>query len=104
MEPLPDPSSEEYDSTVYNPDFSKDEIASANTSGNEIETKNSYSSLNYLNNNKFSKVKLYGNYSIINRDDPTGYTKKFDGSVKEFGLSTSIPYLNQNSFLQVGSS
>jgi vitamin B12 transporter len=94
----------EYDATVYNPDFSKNLVASANSTGHELETKNSYSSLNYLNTNEYSTVKLYGNYSIINRDDPTGYTTNFDGKVKEFGLSTQVPYLNNSSFVQLGTS
>mgnify|MGYP000700504301 CR=1 FL=1 len=88
----------EYDNNVYNLDYSKNLIKSANSKGDELKTKNSYSSLAYLNKNDFSDLKFYTNYSKINRDDPTGDTKEFDGTLKEFGSNITIPYLNESSF------
>ncbi len=92
----------EYDNNVYNLDYSKNLIKSANSKGDELKTKNSYSSLAYLNKNDFSDLKFYTNYSKINRDDPTGDTKEFDGTLKEFGSNITIPYLNESSFVQLG--
>ncbi|MBP6714294.1 MAG: TonB-dependent receptor [Aliarcobacter sp.] len=92
----------EYDKYVYNSDYSKDLVKSANSTGDVLKTKNTYSSLNYLNKNEYSDLKFYTNYSKINRDDATGYTKEFDGTLKEYGTNATIPYFNTNSFVQIG--
>ncbi|MGM0520157.1 MAG: TonB-dependent receptor plug domain-containing protein [Campylobacterota bacterium] len=74
----------------------------ANSRGYELETKNDYTSFQYTNNNSFSDIKAYVNYSRVNRDDPLGYTKKFDGNRREYGLNTTIPYFNEKSFITIG--
>ena len=64
----------------------------ANGTGYELKTKNDYGSLNYINNNKYSDVKVYTNYTKIDRDDNLGYTKEFDGTMREYGINGKIPY------------
>lgn len=89
----------EYDNNVYAP--SLDAIKSANSEGDKLLTKNHYSSLRYINKNKYSNINFYTNYSKIDRDDPTGWTKEFDGTLKEFGANVEIPY-SSNSFVLIG--
>ncbi|MGB6329463.1 MAG: TonB-dependent receptor [Halarcobacter sp.] len=73
----------------------------ANGKGYILETKNHYSSLNYNNKNKFSDVNVYTNYSKIDRDDEKGFTKEFDGTLREYGANIKIPY-NNDSFVLTG--
>ncbi len=73
----------------------------ADGEGYVLETKNHYSSLAYLNKNKYSDIKAYANYSKIDRDDEKGYTKEFDGNMKEYGVNAKIPY-NVDSFILAG--
>jgi len=84
----------------YDGGFAATEIK-ANTSGYELETNSHYSSAKYLNKNKFSDIKVYGNYTKIDRDDPLGFTKRFDGDLKEYGINSKIPYFDK-SFLVTG--
>ena len=88
----------EYDKGAFNSTIAE----KANAEGYELETKNSYSSVDFLNTNEYSKINAYSNYTRINRDDPKGFTKKFDGTLREYGLNTTIPYLNEKSFLLLG--
>ncbi|WP_417324517.1 TonB-dependent receptor plug domain-containing protein [Halarcobacter sp.] len=92
----------EYDNNVYDPGFVLNPTKSANSEGDKLLTKNHYSSLRYKNKNKYSNINLYTNYSKVDRDDPTGWTKEFDGTLKEFGANIEIPY-NTDSFILVGS-
>ena len=73
----------------------------ANGEGYELETKNQYTSANYINKNKFSDLKMYTNYVKIDRDDKKGFTKEFDGTMKEYGINAKIPY-NKDSFILTG--
>ena len=73
----------------------------ANGKGYILETNNHYSSLNYTNNNKFSDLNVYANYSKIDRDDEKGFTKEFDGTLSEYGVNAKIPY-NNDSFVLAG--
>lgn len=74
----------------------------ANAEGYLLKTNNHYSSLGYINKNRYSDVKVYTNYSKIDRDDEKGFTKEFDGKMKEYGVNAKIPYKNDLSYLLVG--
>ncbi len=87
----------EYDNAAFGSTIEQ----KANGAGYILETKNHYSSLNYINKNKFSDLKVYANYTKIDRDDKKGWTKQFDGSMKEFGLNAKISYA-KNSFVLAG--
>lgn len=73
----------------------------ANGTGYELETRNHYSYLTYNNKNKYSDLKVYTNYTKIDRNDDKGYTQEFDGTMKEYGLNAKIPY-NNDSFVLTG--
>lgn len=74
----------------------------ANAEGYLLKTNNHYSSLGYINKNRYSDVKVYTNYSKIDRDDEKGFTKEFDGKMEEYGVNAKIPYKNDLSYLLVG--
>lgn len=67
----------------------------------ELESKTKASSLSFTNDNKYSNIRLYTNYTKIDRDDPKGWTKEFDGRMKEHGLNVKVPYL-KDSFIVTG--
>ncbi|MGB5917720.1 TonB-dependent receptor plug domain-containing protein [Arcobacter sp.] len=81
--------------------FGSSTAVKANGEGYELETKNQYTSANYINKNKFSDLKMYANYVKIDRDDKKGFTKEFDGTMKEYGINAKIPY-NKDSFILTG--
>lgn len=72
-----------------------------NQNGYELESKNRFSALNFINKNKYSDIKLYTNYTKIDRNDPKGNTKEFDGTLKEYGVNTKISY-SKDSFILTG--
>lgn len=69
--------------------------------GYELKSTSEFSSLNFTNNNKYSDIYLYTNYTKFDRDDEKGWTKEFDGTMKEQGLNIKIPYLSE-SFILTG--
>ncbi len=73
----------------------------ANSTGYFLDTNNHYSTLKYTNKNKYANLNFYTNYSKIDRDDKKGYTKEFDGKLKEYGINTQIPYY-KDSFVLTG--
>lgn len=76
----------EYDSTT------KDSEAS-------YDKKEKLSQISFENKNPFALTKFYTNRSTFERDYSTG--SEFDGKVNEYGISTEIPY-DQDDFLLVG--
>ena len=91
-------------------------LQKANNSSYFSKTKDTFDSVNYNNINSFSKIDVYANNSKFNREynDTQTYTggvnnrktlsskSEFDGTVKEFGLKTDIPYQNDNAFVILG--
>jgi vitamin B12 transporter len=59
-------------------------------------TDNSYSSINFNHIDSFNEVDIYAKKSTIKRDYPLGYTKSYEGEVKEYGLKSKIPYANDH--------
>lgn len=88
----------------------------ANNGSYYSKTNDTFDSINYNNINNFSKIDVYANSSKFNREynDTQIYTggpnngktlaskSEFDGTVKEFGLKTDIPYQKDNAFLILG--
>lgn len=72
-----------------------------NQNGYSLYTNNDFASINLTNKNKFSIIKTYYNYTKIDKDDPKGWTKTFDGRMDEFGINVNVPY-NKNSFVLFG--
>ncbi|MGJ0311621.1 TonB-dependent receptor plug domain-containing protein [Aliarcobacter cryaerophilus] len=53
--------------------------------------------ITYENRNDIALTKVYGNYTDIKRDSKNSFgTSNFRGKVKEYGLNTSIDYLNSS--------
>lgn len=58
-------------------------------------TKNHLANITYENRNDIALTKFYGNYTDIKREY-TSSTPKYKGTIKEYGLNTSIDYLNSS--------
>ncbi|MGJ0358780.1 TonB-dependent receptor plug domain-containing protein [Aliarcobacter cryaerophilus] len=53
--------------------------------------------ITYENRNDIALTKVYGNYTDIKRDSKSSFgTSNFRGKVKEYGVNTSIDYLNSS--------
>ncbi|WP_066404961.1 TonB-dependent receptor plug domain-containing protein [Aliarcobacter cryaerophilus] len=75
----------DFDSTTPN-----DKISKANTLTH-------LANITYENRNDIALTKVYGNYTDIKRDSKSSSgTSNFRGKVKEYGLNTSIDYLNSS--------
>ncbi|MDX4065298.1 TonB-dependent receptor [Aliarcobacter skirrowii] len=74
-----------YDS-FYNPDPNNKDIA---------KTKTHLANITYENRNDIAFTKIYGNYTDIKREY-TSSTPKYKGTIKEYGVNTSIDYLNSS--------
>ena len=74
-----------YDSS-YNPDPNNKDIA---------KTKTHLANLTYENRNDIALTKVYTNYSDFKRTYTDG-TSKYKGTIKEYGVNTSIDYLNSS--------
>ncbi|MGJ0328898.1 TonB-dependent receptor [Aliarcobacter cryaerophilus] len=74
-----------YDS-LYNPDPNNKDIA---------KTKTHLANITYENRNEIALTKVYANYTDIKREY-TSSTPKYKGDIKEYGLNTSIDYLNSS--------
>ena len=91
-------------------------IQKANNESYYSKTNDTFDSVNYNNINKYSKIDIYANKSVYDREyngaekytgganngKIIGSKSEFDGSVKEYGLKSNIPYFNENSFVMVG--
>ncbi|NLN13964.1 MAG: TonB-dependent receptor, partial [Arcobacter skirrowii] len=59
------------------------------------KTKTHLANITYENRNDIALTKFYGNYTDIKREY-TSSTPKYKGTIKEYGLNTSIDYLNSS--------
>ena len=72
---------------------------------NTTSTKDNFSILSFENRNSFATTELYGKKSVFDRIyyyPATDSKTDFDGEVKEYGVKSNIPYLNENSFVILG--
>lgn len=72
---------------------------------NTSSTKDNFSTISYENKNDFATTDIYAKRSQFDREyyyPAYGSTSEYDGVVKEYGLKTNIPYLNDSSFLVLG--
>ncbi|HEX5711494.1 MAG TPA: TonB-dependent receptor [Sulfuricurvum sp.] len=61
------------------------------------------SSINFNHIDSFNELNIYAKSSTFERDYPQDlWTKEYDGIVKEYGLTSRIPYGNQKDFLLIG--
>ena len=69
---------------------------------NNATTKNSFSSINFNHIDSFNEVNIYAKKSKFERKFISGFgTSPYDGEVKEYGLTSNIPYI-KDGFLLVG--
>ncbi len=82
----------------WNPDI----IASANSFA-KTKTRNSIASLNYENKNSFATTNVYTNYSRFkNETEAVTFDSKNKTDIREYGIKSTIPYLESSSSLTVG--
>ncbi|AXK48810.1 TonB-dependent receptor [Aliarcobacter trophiarum LMG 25534] len=95
-----------FDDMIYSSDFpwGIDQTASANSYA-KTKTRNSIASLNYENKNSFATTNIYTNYSRFKNETKTevGFNdSKNKTDIKEYGIKSTIPYLNETSSVTVG--
>ncbi|RBQ30000.1 TonB-dependent receptor plug domain-containing protein [Aliarcobacter vitoriensis] len=78
--------------SFYNPDPNNTDKA---------KTKTHLANLTYENKNDIALTKVYANYTDIKREY-TSNTPKYKGTIKEYGVNTSIDYLDNYSNLVLG--
>lgn len=77
-----------------------DPYANADGKDNSL-TDDRFASVHFNHVDSFNTFTLYAQQSDFSREYPQGWTKKFDGGVKEQGASSMIPYQN-GSFVLIG--
>jgi vitamin B12 transporter len=67
----------------------------------DSSTKERFKSANYKHTDSDWELSLYANDSDIKREYPLGYTKLYEGEIKEYGANSKINYAN-NDFVLFG--
>jgi vitamin B12 transporter len=75
--------------------------ATPDDSDRELKTEDSFSKINFNHTNSFTEIDIYAKLSIFDREDPQGWTTKFDGEVKEYGIKSNTAY-NDEDFVVIG--
>ncbi len=71
--------------------------------GYEMLTDDSFSNITYENKNAISTTIVQYNKSVFDRENnANGTISEFDGKVNEYGVRTNFSYLNESSFVIVG--
>ncbi len=65
-------------------------------------TKDRFSSINYNHTNDIFSLDVHANKSKFHREYIATSPSKYDGSIKDYGVKTNVPYLNNTSFLIFG--
>lgn len=63
--------------------------------------KENLSKIAFSHKDSFTKLDIYAQRSLFDRDYPDDWTKEFDGEVREYGIRADTPY-NDNDFMIVG--
>lgn len=86
-------------STSYEIIDTKVDYDNSPNSNDKAKTKTHLASVNYENKNDIAITNVYANYTDITREYSYG---NFDGSVKEYGVKSTVPYLSETSFITIG--
>lgn len=90
----------DYDGGAYG-DSAEDK---ANNPNYHHKTNDTFSNINYENKTSLATTTIHYNKSVFNREyDANGNISKYDGNVDEYGIKTNISYLNDTSFIILGS-
>ncbi|CAA6823959.1 MAG: Outer membrane vitamin B12 receptor BtuB [uncultured Sulfurovum sp.] len=82
--------------TMINADAQFDGFEQPNSSDSS-HTDDTFTSINYNHIDSFNELNVYAKQSKFNRTFITGFgTSAFDGSVKEFGFTSKIPYHDED--------
>ena len=93
----------QYDQNVYDgvyPNSVLNRVKSANSEASSSD-KTTLSSINFNHKDRFNELDIYAKKSNFEREYPQEFTTQYEGSVKEYGLKSKIPYLAE-SFLLIG--
>ncbi|MEA1913727.1 MAG: TonB-dependent receptor [Campylobacterota bacterium] len=85
----------EYDDSLA----ATDEL-NANSVAKYSTTKDSFSCVNFNHIDSFNEIDIHAKKSTFDRDYSSG--TQFDGTIKDYGIKSKIPYLNNDSFVVVG--
>ncbi len=83
-----------YDPVTYAPDPD---------SAGRFKINDTFSSVNYHHTDSFEELDIYAKQSHFEREYPDGWTQKFEGDLKEYGVKSRIGY-GQSDFVLVGAS
>ncbi|RZV15025.1 TonB-dependent receptor [Aliarcobacter butzleri] len=86
-------------STSYEIIDTKVDYDNSANSNDKAKTKTHLANINYENKNDIAITNIYANYTDITREYSYG---NFDGSVKEYGVKSTVPYLSETSFITIG--
>ncbi|MFX4276928.1 TonB-dependent receptor plug domain-containing protein [Aliarcobacter butzleri] len=86
-------------STSYEIIDTKVDYDNSPNSNDRAKTKTHLANVNYENKNDIAITNVYANYTDITREYNYG---NFDGSVKEYGVKSTVPYLSETSFITIG--
>lgn len=86
-------------STSYEIIDTKVDYDNSPNSNDKAKTKTHLANVNYENKNDIAITNVYANYTDITREYSYG---NFDGSVKEYGVKSTVPYLSETSFITIG--
>ena len=93
----------EYDQNIYDgtyPNSVLNRVKSANSEASS-SNKSKFYSINFNHIDSFNEIDIYAKKSTFEREYPDEFTKKYEGEVKEYGLKSKVPYLD-DSFLLLG--
>ncbi|MFY9078442.1 TonB-dependent receptor [Aliarcobacter cryaerophilus] len=86
----------DYDNEIYPaPSYKLDLVKSADDLS-KAKTKTHLANLTYENRNDIALTKVYANYTDIKREYTDASRDEYKGVIKEYGLNTSIDYLNSS--------
>ena len=93
----------DYDQSVSDGVYPNSVLNRTKSANSEASSKNktTLSSINFNHIDSFNEVNIYAKKSKFKREYPQDFTKLYEGEVKEYGLTSKIPYLNE-SFLLLG--
>ena len=77
------------------------DLSLTNQDGYELKTNDKFTSVNYISKQKIADLKFFTNITTIDRDDEKGFTKEFDGTLKEYGTNAKVTY-KEDSFVLLG--
>ena len=86
----------DYDNEIYPAPSYKLDLAKSADDLSKAKTKTHLANLTYENRNDIALTKVYTNYSNFKREYTDANRDEYKGVIKEYGVNTSIDYLNSS--------